>query len=58
MEEDYTEERNRETHYKRRRLEVLESLLPVSQGWGKKEEERMKDTWVEGKEGKSEERGE
>lgn len=42
---------------KRRCLEVLESLLPVRQGWGRKEEERMKDTWVAGKEGRSEERG-
>lgn len=36
MEEDYTEERNREAHYKRRRLKVSESLLPVRQGWGRK----------------------
>lgn len=32
-------------------------MLPVRQGWGRKEEERMKDTWVEGNVRRSEERG-
>lgn len=44
VEEDYTEERNRETRYKRRRLEASESLLPIRQGRGRMKKERMKGT--------------